>query len=81
MTCIWNLTNRLIRQNRENKGYLFLFFHTVFWTLSAGMIGFLVCLVFGLRGEERNVLMVCIAGYSGAFVGLLGGIVYLMRKL
>ncbi len=80
MTWIWNLANRLTNQKKENKGYLFLLFNAVFWTLLAGMIAFLVCLVFDLRGEARNVLIACIAGYAGAFVGLLGGIVYLMRK-
>lgn len=81
MTWIWNFTNRLTKQSRGNRGHLFLLINTIFWTLFAGMIGFLICLALGLGGEERNVLMVCAAGYSGAFIGLLGGIVYLMRKL
>ncbi len=69
------------KAEQGNRGHLFLLINTIFWTLFAGMIGFLICLVLGLGGEERNVLMVCAAGYSGAFIGLLGGIVYLMRKL
>ena len=64
------------KMDEESKMQLFLFFNTI----NFGIIGFLVWLVVSRFALHSLTWVLCFIGYSGFFIGYIGGFIFLCRK-
>lgn len=79
MKYLWNC---LIREKPEHyKPYrLFVFLHTILCALPGFVVALVISLCFSFQAAQIVTCVGIVTGYIGVFVGLFGGVIYLMRN-
>ena len=75
MGILWEWLDKK-NMNEERKMHLFLFLNTIIFSI----IGFLVWLAVSKFALNSLTWALCFIGYSGFFIGYLGGFIYLCSK-
>lgn len=76
MEMLWKTVNKPCRSEKTN-GNIFLFLNTIIFTC----LGLMVWLVVRFFALETIDWAICFAGYSGCFIGFIGGVLFLWRKI
>ena len=79
MKYLWNC---LTREKPEHyKPYrCFVFLHTILCALPGFVVALVISLCFSFQAAETVTCVGIVTGYIGVFVGLFGGVIYLMRE-
>lgn len=80
MKMIYEISNKINMNGNWKTSSIFLTVNVLIWSVTALVLGLAV--IFALNGTIAGygLELFCITGYSGVFVGFLGGIYYLYRK-
>ncbi len=79
MGWLWKrIQNKIKREERQQRCFLVL--NTILWTVSALVISSLFTVLFLPDVWKALEYSLIAAGYSGVFIGFLGGCIFLMRN-
>lgn len=75
MEKIWNYVNQNSKNEKRARA-AFIGIHTLIWSV----IGFLTWSVIQLFALRRLVWALCFIGYTGFFIGFIGGVLFCYRR-
>lgn len=78
MRRLWDITSRLVQE--DSRIGVFLAVNLVLWTGVVLLAGIMFCGILAVPAEVYMLNVMCAAIYAGIIIGLLGGIVFIMKN-
>ena len=79
MNFIWKLSCK-ISNNNDIRPYIFLIFAFLFYSFVGFLMGLIIYFILKVYISEPSVFLICMAGYPGLFIGVIGGTLWLYNK-
>ena len=79
MSKIYQISEKIHEKTKWNRNHIFLSLNTVVWSLIGLCLAIASYYICSVSTQGQEIIIFCIAAYTGLIVGFFGGALYIYR--